>query len=137
MKQRTRILPFYMTYPLPLFCEEEDTAMRDLEYLQEIYPREAGRYHRKICRLLDRFDHEGSLIYDEFPDRLAVYKMAKDMMAVICREEREAGREIPPEKLPEITELVQVLMYNEIYRRRQAKGNGTLWKRSESCWRNA
>ena len=126
MKQMTRVLPFYMTYPLPLFYEEEDTAMRDLEYLQEMYPKEARHYHGKICRLLDRFDHDGSLIYDEYPDRLAVYKMAKDMMAVICREEQEEGREIPAEKLPEITELVQVLMYNEIYRRRQTKGNGFL-----------
>ena len=118
MKQMTRVLPFYMTYPLPLFYEEEDTAMRDLEYLQEMYPKEASRYHKKICRLLDRFDHDGSLIYDEFPDRLAVCRMAQNMMAVICREEKEEGREIP--------ELVQVLMYNEIYRRRQTKGNGFL-----------
>lgn len=35
-----RILPFYMTYPMPMFYEE-DTVMRDLEYLQQMYPREA------------------------------------------------------------------------------------------------
>lgn len=126
MNHRSKILPFYMTYPMPLFLEEEDTVMRDLEYLQEMYPKEARRYHLKIVRLLDRFDHNGSVIYDEYPDRLAIYKMAQDMMAVIEREEREAGREISTEMRPQIADLVQILMYNEIYRRRQAKGDGFL-----------
>ena len=53
-----KILPFYMTYPIPLFYEEEDTVMRDLEYLQEMYPKEARRYQKKVERLLDRFDYD-------------------------------------------------------------------------------
>lgn len=118
-----KILPFYMTYPMPLFYEEEDTVMRDLEYLQEMYPKEARRYQQKVSRLMDRFDYDGSVIYDEYPDRIAVYKMAQDMMAVVAKEEKDAGKEIPAEKMPEITEIVQILLCNEIYKRRQAKGN--------------
>lgn len=121
-----KILPFYMTYPMPLFYEEEDTVMRDLEYLQEMYPKEARRYQQKVGRLLDRFDYDGSVIYDDYPDRLAVYKMAQDMMTVITKEESEAGREIPAEKLPEIAEIVQILLCHEIYKRRQMKGNSFL-----------
>lgn len=121
-----KILPFYMTYPIPLFYEEEDTVMRDLEYLQEMYPKEARRYQKKVERLLDRFDYDGSVIYDEYPDRLAVYKMAQDMMAVIAKEEAEAGNEIPEEKMPEVTEIVQILMCDEIYKRRRSKGSGFL-----------
>lgn len=41
MNYYPKILPFYMTYPMPLIWEEEDTVMRDLEYLQELYPRQA------------------------------------------------------------------------------------------------
>ena len=126
MNRYSKILPFYMTYPMPLFYEEEDKAMRDLEYLQEMYPKESRRYQQKISRLLDRFDCDGSLIYDEYPDRLSIYKMAQDITAVIRREEKEAGREITAEELPGITELIQVLMYNEIFKRRQAKGTGFL-----------
>lgn len=121
-----KILPFYMTYPMPLFYEEEDTVMRDLEYLQEMYPKEARRYQQKVSRLMDRFDHDGSVIYDEYPDRIAVYKMAQDMMAVVAKEEKDAGKEIPAEKMPEITEIVQILLCNEIYKRRQAKGNSLI-----------
>ena len=100
--------------------------MRDLEYLQEMYPKEAGRFRRKLERLLDRLDYAGSVIYDEYPDRLTVYKMADDMTAAICREEKEDGREIAAEKLPEIKELVHVLLCHEIYRRRRRRKDGIL-----------
>ena len=43
MNYYPKILPFYMTYPMPLIWEEEDTVMRDLEYLQELYPRQAKK----------------------------------------------------------------------------------------------
>ena len=52
MNYYPKILPFYMTYPMPLIWEEEDTVMRDLEYLQELYPRQAKKYQigRASCR---------------------------------------------------------------------------------------
>ena len=37
-------LPFYMTYPMPMFWEEEDDAIRDLEYFLQLYPQDAQRY---------------------------------------------------------------------------------------------
>lgn len=126
MNQYPKILPFYMTYPMPLFYEEEDTVMRDLEYLQEMYPKEARRYQQKIIRILDRFDFDGSVIYDEYPDRLTLYKMAQDIMAVIEKEDRDEGKETDAVQKPHIIELVQILMIYEIYRRRQSKGNGFL-----------
>lgn len=126
MNQYPKILPFYMTYPMPLFYEEEDTVLRDLEYLQEMYPKEARRYQQKIIRILDRFDFDGSVIYDAYPDRLTLYKMAQDIMAVIEKEDKDEGKEIDAVKKPHITELVQILMIHEIYRRRQSKGDGFL-----------
>ena len=49
-----KILPFYMTYPLPLYYQEEDTATRDLEYLQQMYPAEAKKYQKIIADTLDK-----------------------------------------------------------------------------------
>ena len=54
MNYYPKILPFYMTYPMPLIWEEEDTVMRDLEYLQELYPRQAKKYRKRIEELLER-----------------------------------------------------------------------------------
>ena len=69
-------LPFYMTYPMPMYWDDEDDAVRDLEYFLQLYPEEARRYQKKIMDILDTMDYNGSLIYDEYPDRLAMYRLS-------------------------------------------------------------
>ena len=122
MNYYPKILPFYMTYPMPLIWEEEDTVMRDLEYLQELYPRQAKKYRKRIEELLERFDSEGSVLYDEYPDRMTLYKMAQDIYAVLEQEEKREQAEAAAPLAPESMELIQVLLYGEIFRRRQKRG---------------
>ena len=95
-----KILPFYMTYPLPLYYQEEDTILKDLEYLQQMYPADARKYQKKIAEILDKLDYEGSMIYDEFPDRWQLYKLSSDILDRIRREEEknESKEQAPPEK---------------------------------------
>lgn len=116
-----KILPFYMSWPLPLFYEEEDAAMQDLEYLQEMYPQEAKRYQLKVSRLLDRFDYDGSAIYDEYPDRLTLFKMSGDILETIAREEENTGDQMSAAAKPQMAELIQVLVYHEIFKRRRRR----------------
>ena len=133
MNDYPKILPFYMAYPMPVIWEEEDTVMRDLEYLQELYPRQAKKYRKRIEELLERFDSKGSVLYDEYPDRMTLYKMAQDIYAVLEQEEKREQEETAtnpevrtveaaPPLGPESMELSQVLLYGEIFRRRQKKG---------------
>ena len=82
-------LPFYMTYPLPMFWEEEDAASRDLDYLIQLYPEQAKKYQEKISRILDGMDYQGSMIYDEYPDRLALFRLAESIQERIRREEEQ------------------------------------------------
>lgn len=119
-----KILPFYMSWPLPLFYEEEDAAMQDLEYLQEMYPQEAKRYQLKVSRLLDRFDYAGSAIYDEYPDRLTLFKMSGDILETIAREEENTGDQMSAAAKPQMAELIQVLVYHEIFKRRRRREKG-------------
>ena len=70
-----RIMPFYMAYPMPMFGQQENTVMRDLEYMQQMYPKEAKHYQKLIAGILDKMDYEGSMIYDEYPDRLRLYRL--------------------------------------------------------------
>ena len=67
----------YMAYPMPLFYQEQDTVTRDLEYLQEMYPTEAKKYQKVIAEILDRLDYEGSVIYDEYPDKWQIYRLTQ------------------------------------------------------------
>ena len=123
-----RILPFYMTYPMPLFYQEEDSVQRDLEYLQQMYPTEAKRYQKKVASILDKIDYDGSMIYDEYPDRMRLYQLAEDILNQIKREEmQETGEaEENQEKWNRIGDMVQILLFYEIYKRRHTNHRGIL-----------
>ena len=123
-----KILPFYMTYPLPLYYQEEDTATRDLEYLQQMYPAEAKKYQKIIAGILDKLDYEGSMIYDEYPDRWQMYKLAQDILERIRREEKSKNpdKEITKEKWEWASDLVQIILFYEVYKRRHNNHNGIL-----------
>ena len=116
-------LPFYMTYPIPMFWEEEDTASRDLDYLVQLYPEQAKKYRQRISRMLDGMDYQGSMIYDEYPDRLALLRLAESVQARIRQEEEEEqGREASVEDSRDRKTLIQILLYYEIFRRRRRNG---------------
>ena len=123
-----RILPFYMTYPMPLFYQEEDSDQRDLEYLQQMYPAEAKRYQRKVASILDKIDYEGSMIYDEYPDRMRLYQLAEDILNQMKREEMEETEEMEdnPEKWNRVGDMIQILLFYEIYKRRHTNHRGIL-----------
>ncbi len=118
---KDNILPFYMIYPLPTYGQEEDRMMRDLEYMQQLYPADAKRYQKKIASVLDTIDYEGSLIYDEYPCRWQMYRLVQSVIAVLRREAQDNGEEISPQKWAWIEEMVQILLYYEIYKRRHTK----------------
>ena len=121
-------LPFYMTYPGYLRPEQESAILRDLEYLQQTYPGEVKRYQRKVAEVLDKMDYEGSMIYDEYPDRFSLERLAKGIISILQREEREAAVEnpTPPEKWIWLQDLILVLLYNEVYKRRHGGRRGII-----------
>lgn len=123
-----RILPFYMTYPLPLYYQEEDTVTRDLEYLQQMYPADAKKYQKVIAGILNKLDYEGSMIYDEYPDRWQMYKLSQDITDRIRRQEEQEnqGIEMTGEKLGMISDMVQIILFYEVYKRRHSNRNGIL-----------
>lgn len=120
--QERRIMPFYMTYPLPMFGQQENTVVRDLEYMQQMYPKEAKRYQKLIAGILDKMDYEGSMIYDEYPDRIQLYRLSMDILDRIKREEKNNEESDPmadsPERWQQIGDLIQILLFYEIYKRR-------------------
>ncbi len=120
---QSRILPFYMTYPLPLYYQQEDTVTRDLEYLQQMYPAEAKKYQKVIVETLDHIDYEGSMIYDEYPDKWQIYRLTQIIVDKIKESEKEEAQD---KNWEWITEFIQVLLAYEIYRKRHSNHNGIL-----------
>ena len=113
-----------MAYPMPLFYQEEDTVTRDLEYLQEMYPVEAKKYQKVIAETLERLDYEGSMIYDEYPDKWQIYRLTQIIVDKLKQSgDAEIGTETENE---DITAFVQVLLCYEIYKKRHMNRNGIL-----------
>ena len=119
---QSRILPFYMAYPLPMYYQQEDSVTRDLEYLQQMYPAQAKKYQKIIAETLDRIDYEGSMIYDEYPDKWQIYRLTQMIMDKINKSEDESS-DMDSDRT---AEFVQVLVFYEIYRKRHTNRNGIL-----------
>lgn len=120
---QSRILPFYMAYPLPLYYQQEDSVTRDLEYLQQMYPSEAKKYQKMIAETLDHIDYEGSMIYDEYPDKWQIYRLTQIIVDKIRKTDEEQA---PDTDWDRTAEFVQVLLSYEIYRKRHSNRNGIL-----------
>ncbi len=105
----------------------EDRVIEDLEYLQQMYPTYAKRYQVRVREILDRMDYEGSMIYDQYPDKWQLDRLVQSIITILKKEERDIN---PPQqgetedtKWMWIQELVTVLLYYEILTRRQRKQN--------------
>ncbi len=103
-----KILPFYMAYPLASYLEEQDGKDKDVEYMKSLYPYAAKRIQKLIEDELVLRDYKTSSIYDEYPDRM--------MLRMMVRRIYEKARDI--ENIEYLSDLVEVLLYEELIRRR-------------------
>ncbi|MBO4514172.1 MAG: hypothetical protein J5721_00720 [Lachnospiraceae bacterium] len=127
-------LPFFLAHPdHPCLRRQqpgrEENAWQDFEYLRRTYPTLLSKWQRRVEEILDRMDYEGSMIYDEYPDRISLQNLG-EAVARILEGMREAGEDAPesendPQKEEYLRGLAQVLVCNEIYRRRQRRKQGT------------
>ena len=129
-----RILPFYMTYPAAgygngtLYGRQDGDVLRDLEYFRQMYPAQVRHYQTRVAEILDKLDYEGSMIYDEYPDKWQLYKLSKDITDRIRREDEKVDPSCGdmPEKWEWMGDLVQILLCYEIYKRRHNSRRGIL-----------
>lgn len=127
MEQR-KILPFYMTYPLPLYYEDEHELIKDMEYLQGQHPMEIRTLQKEIVQMMNLMDYSGSMIYDEYPDRFLMQKQGKDMADKIRKKYKEEV-ESPVYKILDwdgFEEIIMLLLQEEVLKRRHRKNRGYL-----------
>ena len=135
-----RQFPFYTAYPqYPNWNQiSEDRVLEDLEYLQQMYPSYAKRYQVIISDMLNRMDYDGSVIYDQYPDRWQLDRMVRNILDTIRLEEKRPSP-MPPQNMERnnlphtpseqsisdawLRELVTVLLYYEILKRRRKRQN--------------
>lgn len=76
-------LPYYMMYPIPYAFDEDKIQKRDREYLQSMYPATAKKIFPYIQEECNRQEYEGSMIYDEYPDKLQLCLMCRRALYVL------------------------------------------------------
>ena len=100
--QQLRQMPYSLMYPYPdLYMSEMETE-RDLQYLQQMYPADAKRMQKKVEEACDKLEYEGSMMYDEYPDRVSMMlicdrianEMAREDAERQAREEAERGTQM-------------------------------------------
>lgn len=104
-------LPFYMAYGSNQYITEDwkresQMVWRDYDYLKSAYPDMAKRIMPYVEEECDRLEYSGSMMFDGYPDQL--------QLRLLCR--RIYNKVM--DKEPCVYELVQVMTYYEILRRR-------------------
>lgn len=129
-------LPYYMAYPMPLMYDDERRERMDFEYMKSMYPDAAKRLLPYVEDECDRMEYEGSMMFDEHPDRLQMLLMGRRVLDKTQKDgvfsaggasadrsaearKREGGkREGDKQESGWLWELIQVMLYQEIYKRR-------------------
>ena len=112
----TTKLLFYMTYPMKNAFLEEAEYENDCRRLQEMYPKDAKRIQALVSRECDKMEYDGSMMFDEYPDRF--------MIRLICRNIYRELQEGQEEELTgmnrdnTLSQLIEVMLMQEMYRRR-------------------
>ena len=108
-----KYFPFYLAYADPMIYNGEKIQEKEFALMKSYYPEMARKIQEKVEEECQRLDYEGSRIYDEYPDKYMLYHLCGQIRRDL-EPDRQAG-EIPGGFLDE---LIQVLTYQEISRRR-------------------
>lgn len=110
MENRRPPMPYFMAYPLPEETMDNKDRINDREYFRQMYPQEVKRYIRVIVEVLDRIDIVESYIYDEYPDKIRLERLAETILRLIPLE-KNISRDSQKN-------LVRVLLWEEVIDRR-------------------
>lgn len=109
-------MPFYLTYPMTNVYQTEKEYERDMERMKELYPKRMKKLLAYVEEECDKMEYEGSMMYDEYPDKVLLYRTAAGIydQAVPMQETERRGRG----RDRDMMDVIQVLLYDEMYRRR-------------------
>lgn len=126
----------------------EDDLDKELEQIMEMYPSRAKDIQKKVVEVCDSLDYDGSILYDEYPDKFVlsrycdkIYQGIDSAQVEMASENSEnqqvsgtarqgGGRREPCRNCRPndgSRDLVDVLFFNEIFRRRCRKGKCRRW----------
>lgn len=119
-------LPFYMAYPFLMSFDQEREQEKDLQLMQSYYSRRASRIQEKVERECDRMEYDGSMMFDEYPDKFMMEHLCRKIeREILSEDEKEDQQQSKTDTLAMerdrgdgLRDLIGVLLFNEMFRRR-------------------
>ena len=110
-----------MDYNQDIFFKMQQQQMpgnqKDLDRMKEMYPMEIRKVQELVEEECDKMEYEGSLMFDEYPDRLMLRQICKRI-----RDKAGLGENREDMDAPEI------LLFHEMFYRR------CRYRRCRRCW---
>ena len=132
-------------YPDYYGTEMEDQS--DVRYMKELYPDLARRIQVLVDEECDRMEYDGSMMYDEYPDRVMIYRIVQQILEKLLAEGELDLAEMPVNgemggsdadtqpveamqnnncrggncRNTQFEDLIQVILLNEIFKRRRSR----------------
>ena len=125
-------IPFYMAYPFLLPLDQEQAQEKDLQVMKSFYSRRAARIQEKADRECDGMEYDGSMMFDEYPDKFMMEHLCRkieqevlkeeegNMSVLIIEETCQGGQGSCGNRREEegLRDLIGVILFNEMFRRR-------------------
>lgn len=141
-------MPFYMAYPMQNVFLEEAEYERDMQRLKSMYPKEVSTIQGLVEEECDKMEYEGSMMFDEVPDRLMLRQISDRIYQKVAQPEDFEAQQYevveaeelhmvdqrhpggpppfrPPHHRPShqrhdqgLPNLIDVLLFNEMFNRR-------------------
>lgn len=111
---------YYMNYPYyDIFGRKNDDS-RDMIYMRKMYPDTMVEIQSVVDDECDKMEYDGSLMFDEYPDRL----MLKNLHSKVCErvhDECACTKQCNDTRM--VDDTVSVMLCNEMCRRRCRRRN--------------
>lgn len=125
-------IPFYMAYPFLLPLDQEQAQEKDLQVMKSFYSRRAARIQEKADWECDRMEYDGSMMFDEYPDKFMMEHLCRKIEQEVLKEEEgntsvliieetcQGGQGSCGNRREEegLRDLIGVILFNEMFRRR-------------------
>lgn len=116
-------VPFYTTYPFLFSDMEEKEQEKDLRRMRSFYSQRAKKIQERVEQECDRMEYEGSMMYDEYPDKFMMEHLCRKIEREMMQEDNMGKNDYMEmqqdfQKSGELRDLIGVLLFDEMYRRR-------------------
>ena len=100
---------------------------KDMDRMKELYPKEVKQITELVDEECDKMEYEGSLMFDEYPDRMMLERVTDRIYQRMQEKENSLTAEQyygppplppPPGRNDPMYGLIGVMLSNEMYRRR-------------------